>query len=549
MALKIQLRRDIAANWTANNPLLLNGEIGIETDTLKFKVGNGTQRWNSLANYALKPGQANGVATLGPDGKIPLSQIPDQISLDSEALLAIQNALSSITTTNIQEGNNLYFTNARVLNAGSTMFDTIGSSALALDAAKSDASGKISQATAASLVDATNKANQAVITARLNAENFTTTAIDLLTTSDIEEGTRLYFTPLRVNNIVGPLISETRSYADSQLVAAKAYTDAAVSGFTPPPATFTGTTSDVPEGSNLYFTNSRAITATQAARTSVLVSALGAVDDLRTEVNTSLTNYATILELTNYIPVSDRNSSGGIAGLDSNSKILESVIPQTIARSSEIVSAIEGVIASAPTAFDTLKEISDYIAQDQTAASSLTSLIGLKAPIASPTFTGTVTIPAGASIAGFAPIASPTFTGTVTIPAGALISGYATTLNLTSGLSSTLTAANDYTDLAIDGVNNSLGDYQPEAERNQNNGYAGLDSSGKILISAVPTISNLMLEKNSININGSEVALGETVITGYTNGISGSNVNKITYGTNITPPSSGNSAGDIYIQY
>ena len=35
MALKIQLRRDIAANWTANNPLLLNGEIGIETDTLK----------------------------------------------------------------------------------------------------------------------------------------------------------------------------------------------------------------------------------------------------------------------------------------------------------------------------------------------------------------------------------------------------------------------------------------------------------------------------------------------------------------------------------
>jgi hypothetical protein len=39
------------------------------------------------------------------------------------------------------------------------------------------------------------------------------------------------------------------------------------------------------------------------------------------------------------------------------------------------------------------------------------------AGIASPTFTGTVTIPAGASIAGFAPIASPTFTGTVTVAA------------------------------------------------------------------------------------------------------------------------------------
>ena len=61
--------------------------------------------------------------------------------------------------------------------------------------------------------------------------------------------------------------------------------------------------------------------------------------------------------------------------------------------------------------------------------------------------------------------------------------------------------------------------------------------------------TNTMLENKSITINGSEVDLGGTVITGYTNGISGSNINKITYGTNITPPSSGNSAGDIYIQY
>lgn len=43
------------------------------------------------------------------------------------------------------------------------------------------------------------------------------------------------------------------------------------------------------------------------------------------------------------------------------------------------------------------------------------------APLASPTFTGTVTIPAGASISGFAPLASPTFTGTPTVP------GYLTT--------------------------------------------------------------------------------------------------------------------------
>jgi len=40
------------------------------------------------------------------------------------------------------------------------------------------------------------------------------------------------------------------------------------------------------------------------------------------------------------------------------------------------------------------------------------------APLASPTFTGTVTIPAGANISGFAPLASPTFTGTPSLPTG-----------------------------------------------------------------------------------------------------------------------------------
>ena len=474
--------------------------------------------------------------------------MPDQVSLDSEAILAIQNALSSITSSDISEGSRLYFTEGRAVNAVEGLFDLAGSSSAALLEAKSDATAKVNAAKLAAAIDATDKVAAALVTAKADAEEFTVASINALSTSDIEEGTRLYFTEARVDSIVDPLILQTRGYVDQEVAGAKTYTDAALEGFIPP-ITNIGSTSDVPEGSNLYFTNARAISATNNARTAVLVSALTAVDDLRTEISTSLTNYAPISELTNYIPVSDRNSSGGIAGLDSNSKVLESVIPQTIARSSDLVSAIEGVIASSPTAFDTLKEISDYIAQDQTAASAVAASLATKAPIASPTFTGTVTIPAGASIAGFATIASPTFTGVVTIPTGALISGYATAISLTSGLATTLASANTYTDTAIVAINNSLGGYQPESERNQTSGYAGLDASGKILTSAVPVIANTMLENNSININGSSVALGGTVITGYTNGVSGSNVNKITYGTSLTPPSSGNSAGDIYIQY
>ncbi len=57
MAVRIQLRRDTAANWSLNNPSLRPGEVGIETDTLKFKIGPIPQSgsatpWNSITSYA-----------------------------------------------------------------------------------------------------------------------------------------------------------------------------------------------------------------------------------------------------------------------------------------------------------------------------------------------------------------------------------------------------------------------------------------------------------------------------------------------------------------
>ena len=37
-----------SADWTADNPVLLIGELGIESDTNKAKVGDGTTTWNNL---------------------------------------------------------------------------------------------------------------------------------------------------------------------------------------------------------------------------------------------------------------------------------------------------------------------------------------------------------------------------------------------------------------------------------------------------------------------------------------------------------------------
>jgi hypothetical protein len=48
MATKIQVRRDSSADWTTINPVLSEGEIGFETNTGKFKIGNGSSAWSAL---------------------------------------------------------------------------------------------------------------------------------------------------------------------------------------------------------------------------------------------------------------------------------------------------------------------------------------------------------------------------------------------------------------------------------------------------------------------------------------------------------------------
>lgn len=47
----IQFRRGTAASWTAANPILAAGELGWESDTGEFKVGNGTSTWTALGYW------------------------------------------------------------------------------------------------------------------------------------------------------------------------------------------------------------------------------------------------------------------------------------------------------------------------------------------------------------------------------------------------------------------------------------------------------------------------------------------------------------------
>lgn len=69
MALKIQLRRGTAAEWTSANPVLMQGEMGVETDTLKVKLGNGTTAWTSLPYFTQgAKGDTGATGATGPQG-------------------------------------------------------------------------------------------------------------------------------------------------------------------------------------------------------------------------------------------------------------------------------------------------------------------------------------------------------------------------------------------------------------------------------------------------------------------------------------------------
>ena len=106
----IQNKIDTSANFTTNNPILASGQFGVESDTNKIKMGNGTSAWNDLKYIS---GDNNGL-------KYTELPIPIKDSTDTEATLtvpiyysdkikidAIQNDLNNINDSTIDSSKKL----------------------------------------------------------------------------------------------------------------------------------------------------------------------------------------------------------------------------------------------------------------------------------------------------------------------------------------------------------------------------------------------------------------------------------------------------------
>jgi len=146
----MQQRRGTAAQWTAADPVLGAGEIGFETDTGKFKMGDGTSSWTelyyfvdsndldlggSLDDYVplTQKGANNGVATLDSAGKVPLAQLGNIIDGAPDAL----NTLNEIAAA-ISDDPDFYTTVTTVANDLATLETTVSGVQSSLTTAEGD---------------------------------------------------------------------------------------------------------------------------------------------------------------------------------------------------------------------------------------------------------------------------------------------------------------------------------------------------------------------------------------------------------------------------
>ena len=479
MAIRIQLRRDTAANWVSSNPVLRQGEIGIETDTLLMKLGNGTSTWTQITAYMnlvpdgnLTVGDYVAVNDIGASlGVVGLDSNKNALITGSSIIveggtdnsfettltvtdptadrtITFKNADGTVafvadipsTTDALTEGStNKYFTDERAQDAVATAL--AAGTHTNITVSYNDASNSLSLAAAPGYVD-----EQAVdaVAAALAAGTHTNISVGYNDAGNAISLTgAVTYTDENAQDAIGNAVGTGLSYndttgaisVDTTAIQAKvANVDDTEIGY------LNGVTSAIQTQIDLKAPlASPTFTGTVAGVTATHVG-LGNVE------NTSDANKPVSTATQTALDLKAPLASPTLTGVPTAPTAISSTNTTQVATTAYVKSVVSDLTNGAGAAYDTLKELQDLMVADDTASAALTTLVGTKAPIASPTFTGTVsgidktmvglgnvdnTTDAGKPVSTatqtaldlklasataastYAPIASPTFTGTV----------------------------------------------------------------------------------------------------------------------------------------
>jgi hypothetical protein len=467
MATRMQQRRGTAAQWTAANPILAAGEIGFETDTSKFKMGNGSSTWSALQYFA----NAAELAAII-DGAPGLLNTLDELALamgdDPAFLTTIATNLSNhaTDTTDIHGIANtaLLATTAAVntaisISAGASSQDAtakangaeaaaIANAAGALTAHEADTTNVHGIADTSVLATATTVATaKSEAIAALTAHEADTTNIHGI--ADTAALATTAATASAITTAVSSHEADTTSVhgiADTSLLATTANITNAISALTKsavgldqvnntsdankPVSTATGTAiSTAVSDHNADTTNVHGIADTSVLVTQTeLTNAINGAEVTQSDLagtglvwdsvnsefdldNTYITT-ATQTALDLKAPLASPTFTGTVSGitktmvgLGSADNTADTAKPVSTAQASAIATAkaeaiadatsqVNALLTGAPAALNTLDELAAALGDDANFASTVTTSLGLKAPLASPTFTGTVTVAA-----------------------------------------------------------------------------------------------------------------------------------------------------------
>ena len=98
MATRMQQRRGTASQWTSADPVLAAGEIGFETDTSKFKIGDGVNTWSDLTYFTTIDDALGDIVDGAPAALNTLNELAAALGDDANYAATITNALADKTT-------------------------------------------------------------------------------------------------------------------------------------------------------------------------------------------------------------------------------------------------------------------------------------------------------------------------------------------------------------------------------------------------------------------------------------------------------------------
>ena len=399
----MQQRRGTAEQWTAANPTLAAGEIGFETDTNQFKMGDGANAWSALSYFknledlggslddyvpVALVGEPDGIATLNASGHIPISQLGSLITNAPGVLDTLGEIAEFVTAVDTAVDTH----EAKTLNvhgiADTAQLETLTGAQTKATAAQSAAELTASNALTAHNNDSTDVhgiadtsvlATQTNISTAITAHNDDTTGVHGIA------DTAALATTAATASAIGTAVSDhnavttnVHGISDTAALATKTYADGAVS------------------------------TAVSAlTKSSVGLANVDNTADADKPVSTAA---QTALDLK--APKADPTFTGTVSGvtkahvgLGNVDNTADSEKPVSTAQATAIATAkseaiadataqVNAVIASAPAALNTLDELAAALGDDANFATTVTNSLAAKAPLADPTFTGTVTVSA-----------------------------------------------------------------------------------------------------------------------------------------------------------